>query len=44
MPLTNSGKKILAGLKREYGSEKGETIFYKMINSGKLKGAESGKK
>jgi hypothetical protein len=40
MPLTEKGKKILEALKKEYGDKKGESVFYAMINAGKLKGAE----
>ena len=40
MPLTNKGKKILAGMKDEYGSEKGEQVFYASKNKGKIKGVE----
>ena len=40
MPLTAKGKKILASMKKQYGSEKGERVFYASINSGKIKGAE----
>jgi hypothetical protein len=40
MPLTQKGKKILKEMKGEYGSDKGEQIFYASINKGKIKGAE----
>lgn len=40
MPLTAKGKKIKANMKREYGSKKGERVFYASINKGKIKGAE----
>lgn len=39
MPLTKKGKKILASMKKQYGSKKGESVFYKSINKGKIKGA-----
>jgi len=44
MPLTKKGKKILASMKKQYGSEKGEEVFYASINKGKIKGAHKGKK
>jgi len=39
MPLTSKGNKILLKLNKRYG-DKGESIFYAMINEGKLKGVE----
>lgn len=44
MPLTKKGKTILSSMRNQYGSEKGEEIFYKSINAGKIKGAEKRKK
>jgi hypothetical protein len=44
MPLTSVGKKTLANLKKTYGVKKGESVFYALINSGKLKGAEGKRK
>jgi len=38
MPLSASGKKILARMKDEYGDKKGEEVFYASINAHK-KGA-----
>ncbi len=35
MPLTKSGKKVMSEMKEEYGSEKGEEVFYSSINAGK---------
>lgn len=40
MPLTAKGNKILAAMKKQYGSKKGESVFYASINSGKITGAE----
>jgi len=37
MPLNEKGKKILASMKKQYGTKKGESVFYAMENSGKLK-------
>lgn len=44
MPLTAKGKKIKKAMKKTYGSKKGESVFYAMENSGKLKGAAKKKK
>lgn len=44
MPLTEKGEKVLRELKKRYGEEKGTSVFYAMINKGKLKGAEGEKK
>ena len=44
MPLTKKGKTILSAMRKEYGSEKGEQVFYASINAGKIKGAEMRKK
>lgn len=42
MPLTPKGEKILASMKKTYrskgGTKKAKSVFYAMINSGKLKG------
>jgi len=35
-PLTAKGEKIMSALKKEYGDKKGEEMFYKMRNSGKI--------
>jgi hypothetical protein len=40
MPLTKKGVKVLSQMKRYYGADKGERVFYASINSGRLKGAE----
>lgn len=39
MPLTKSGNKVMARMKKEYGNEKGEEIFYRSVNA-KIKGSE----
>lgn len=44
VPLTSKGNKILSNMKKEYGSKKGESVFYASINKGKIKGAEGKKK
>lgn len=35
MPLTSSGQKVLSSMKSQYGSDKGERVFYASINKGK---------
>lgn len=40
MPLTKKGKKIMKAMKKEYGSKKGESVFYATKNKGKIKGVE----
>ena len=44
MPLTKKGKKIKAAMEKEYGSKKGEDIFYASANKGTIKGVAKGKK
>lgn len=39
MPITKSGAKVMRSMKKEYGDQKGEEVFYAMINS-KAKGSE----
>jgi len=39
MPLTSKGKKIKAAMRKEYGEERGEHIFYASENKGTIKGA-----
>lgn len=41
-PLTEKGKKVMANLKSEYGSKKGEQVFYAMKNKGKLTKVDRG--
>ena len=40
MPLTKKGKKIMGAMKKEYGTKKGEAVFYASRNKGKIKGVE----
>jgi len=35
MVLTTKGKKVLKSMKKQYGSEKGEQVFYASKNKGK---------
>jgi len=44
MPLTKKGKEILSSMRSEYGSEKGERVFYASRNKGTIKGVEKGKR
>lgn len=44
MPLTKKGKTILSAMKEQYGTKKGESVFYASINAGKVKGAEKTRK
>ena len=37
MPLTKKGAKIMKAMKKEYGSKKGETVFYASKNKGVIK-------
>jgi hypothetical protein len=44
MPLTKKGKKIMKNMKQEYGSKKGESVFYASANKGNIKGVHGKKK
>ena len=48
MPLTSKGQSILSHMMETYakkgGSKKAKSVFYAMINAGKLHGVEMGKK
>jgi len=35
MPLTKSGQKVMANMKKEYGEKKAKEVFYASINKGK---------
>ena len=43
MPLTKKGKKIMSNMKKEYGSKKGESVFYASTNKGTIKGVHKKK-
>jgi len=43
MPLTDKGKKILGKMKEQYGSDKGESVFYASANKGTIAGVEKRK-
>jgi hypothetical protein len=38
MPLTKKGEKIKAVMQKEYGKDRGESVFYASINKGTIKG------
>jgi len=44
MPLTSKGKEIKAAMQKEYGSKKGEKVFYASQNKGTIKGTHKVKK
>lgn len=37
MPLTKSGKKVKAKFKEEYGSDKGESVYYAYMKKNPVK-------
>lgn len=41
MPLTEKGQEILAAMKKQYGAERGEQVFYASKNAGKIKGVDN---
>ena len=43
MPLTSKGKKIKRAMQKTYGEERGERVFYKSQNKGKIKGTHKPK-
>ena len=44
MPLTEKGKKIKRAMKKHYGKEKGEDVFYSSQNKGTIKGTHKKRK
>jgi hypothetical protein len=44
MPLTDKGRKIMRSMKNEYGSAKGERVFYASRNKGRISGVDKGKR
>ena len=44
MPLTKKGKKIKAQMRKEYGAEKGEQVFYASKNAGRITGVDRTRK
>jgi 8-oxo-dGTP pyrophosphatase MutT (NUDIX family) len=41
-PLTDKGSKIMEAMKKQYGPEKGEQVFYASKNKGNIKGVDGG--
>lgn len=44
MPLTAKGEKIMSSMRKQYGSDKGERVFYASANKGKIKGVHGKRK
>lgn len=44
MPLTKKGRKIKRAMQEEYGSERGERVFYASQNKGTINGTHRAKK
>ena len=44
MPLTVKGRKIMGSMKKTYGTEKGEQVFYASRNKGVIKGVEKSRR
>jgi hypothetical protein len=42
MPLTEKGQEIMANMKKQYGEEKGERVFYASKNKGNISGVDQG--
>jgi hypothetical protein len=41
MPLSKKGEKIMAAMKKQYGEEEGERVFYKSKNAGTIEGVDA---
>lgn len=41
MPLTAKGEEIMAAMKKQYGPDKGESVFYAAKNAGTITGVDS---
>lgn len=44
MPKTKKGRKIMSAMQREYGTQKGKSIFYASANKGTITGVEKKRK
>lgn len=44
MPKTKKGKKIMSAMKKQYGEDKGEEVFYASRNKGTIKGVDRKRK
>lgn len=40
MPFTSKGSEIIHAMEKEYGTEKGKSVFYASKNKGTIKGVE----
>lgn len=40
MPLTKKGRTILTAMQKEYGTKRGERVFYASANAGRIRGVE----
>jgi hypothetical protein len=40
MPLTKKGEKIKEAMQKQYGSKKGESVFYASKNKGTISGVD----
>jgi hypothetical protein len=40
MPLTSKGRKIMGAMQTQYGSKKGEAVFYASRNKGTITGVD----
>lgn len=40
MPLTKKGRKIKRAMKKQYGTDKGERVFYASANKGTITGVD----
>jgi hypothetical protein len=43
VPLSSKGQKILGSMREQYGSKKGESVFYASANKGVITGVEKRK-
>lgn len=41
MPLTEKGKEIKSAMEKQYGKEKGESVFYASRNAGTISGVDA---
>lgn len=40
MPLTPKGEEIMSAMQKQYGAEKGKSVFYASKNAGKISGVD----
>jgi hypothetical protein len=41
MPLTSKGEEIMGAMQKQYGAEKGKSVFYASKNAGKISGVDT---